>query len=225
MIEILSHIAMLATLNVAQICPATRALGPGKRFVIWVQGCPFNCLGCIAPDWIPIKLANLISVEQMAERILDVTDLEGITLSGGEPMLQAGALSELIHLLRASKDSLSAIAFSGFTLEQLRKKRAKDRAIDQLLSQLDVLIDGLYIGDLNVGKGLRGSRNQRVHFLSDRYVELREEFENGPRHIELHVSESELLLTGIPTAESLKAFQLAVEQLRGRIEQGWARGS
>ena len=119
------------TLNLAQVCPETRALGPGKRFAIWVQGCPFNCLGCIAPDWIPIKLSNLISVEQMAGRILAVNGLEGVTLSGGEPMLQAEALSELIQLVRASNHSLSAIAFSGFTLEQLRKKSAGDRAIDR----------------------------------------------------------------------------------------------
>jgi pyruvate-formate lyase-activating enzyme len=37
----------------AETCVGTRALGPGLRSAVWVQGCPFRCTGCIAPDWIP----------------------------------------------------------------------------------------------------------------------------------------------------------------------------
>lgn len=40
-------------INVAEICLGTRALGPGLRSALWVQGCPFRCPGCVAPDWIP----------------------------------------------------------------------------------------------------------------------------------------------------------------------------
>ena len=85
----------MTLLNVAEICPATRTLGPGQRFVIWVQGCCFNCRGCISPDWIPQKQANLVDPVRLANYILSIPSTEGLTISGGEPMLQAAALSEL----------------------------------------------------------------------------------------------------------------------------------
>lgn len=53
-------------------------------------------------------------------------------------------------------------------------------------------------------------------------MELKREFENDPRQIELNVLESEVLLAGIPTAESLKAFQLAIEQVRGTRQSSGA---
>jgi len=205
---------MPSTLNIAQICPETYALGPGKRFVVWVQGCPFDCAGCIAPEWIEIKEAARVEVGALAQAILSIRELEGITISGGEPMLQAEALGELICALRSEAPALSVIVFSGFTLTQLRAKCAEDRSLERLLNQIDVLIDGTYLGARNNGIGLRGSSNQRVHFLTGRYTHLKEEFEHGPRNVEIHVLNGELLLTGIPTPESLSAFEAAAKALR-----------
>ncbi len=59
----------MTLLNIAEICPATRTLGPGQRFVIWVQGCCFNCCGCISPEWIPQEVANLVEPTMLAQRI------------------------------------------------------------------------------------------------------------------------------------------------------------
>lgn len=207
---------MAETLNIAQICPATHALGPGKRFVIWVQGCPFNCPACIAPDWIPIKAAGIVSVQDLARRIIASEGLEGITISGGEPALQASGLARLLHDVKAQKPDLSAISFSGFTLEQLKKKAATDAGVAEFLNHLDVLIDGLYVKDLNDGLGLRGSSNQCIHFLTDRYTALKNSFESGLRQVEVHLLKNELLMVGVPTRKASEAFHSVAGEMRER---------
>src|SRR5512146_912679 len=93
-----------SVLNVAAICPTTRALGPGVRAVVWVQGCAFHCPGCIAPDWIPIRPARLVKPEALAEELLADPEVTGLTFSGGEPMLQASALARLARAARNMRD-------------------------------------------------------------------------------------------------------------------------
>jgi anaerobic ribonucleoside-triphosphate reductase activating protein len=208
---------MTETLNIAQICPETRVLGPGKRFVIWVQGCPFSCAECVAPNWIPIEINRLVSIDDLAERITGAQDLEGITLSGGEPMLQAEGLATLVRRVHKARPNLSVIAFSGFTLGQLRKRARLKPGIGELLDQLDVLIDGLYHADLNDDLGLRGSSNQRIRFLTARYRNRKAEFEHRSREIEIHALEKEMLMVGVPSAKSLKIFQSLPQQIAGRL--------
>jgi anaerobic ribonucleoside-triphosphate reductase activating protein len=110
----------LPLLNIAHICPETRALGPGLRAVVWVQGCCFNCPGCIAPEWINFRIAKLISPDSLAEKLLSNPNIEGLTFSGGEPMLQPAGLAKLAQIARKKKD-ISIICYTGFTLEQLIK--------------------------------------------------------------------------------------------------------
>lgn len=205
---------MANMLNIASICPATRALGPGRRFVIWVQGCPFSCAGCVSPDWIPIETANVVAIEELARRITADDALEGITISGGEPALQSRELASLLSAVKAVRPHLSAIAFSGFTLEHLQRKVADDEGVAEFLGHLDVLIDGLYVEALNDGMGLRGSSNQRVHFLTDRYAGREAEFTSGQRQVEVHLLKDELLMVGVPTREAFAAFLSAAGELR-----------
>ncbi len=205
---------MSEILNVAQVCPETSTLGPGRRFVLWVQGCPFSCKGCVSPAWIPIRPASAVPVEELARRVVAAEGLEGITISGGEPMLQAAGLARLLAAVREARPDFSAIAFTGFTLERLREMAAEDPGIGALLGRLDVLIDGLYERELDDGRGLRGSSNQRVHFLTGRYRALRDEFERGPRRVEMHLLAEELLLVGVPSAASLRAFRAVAARSR-----------
>jgi anaerobic ribonucleoside-triphosphate reductase activating protein len=181
-------------LNIAALCPSTKALGPGKRFVIWVQGCCFQCANCGSPEWSKRKRAILITPHDLAKEILNVPGLEGITISGGEPMLQATNLLKLVKIIRSERN-LSAICYTGFTLKELKEK--KDPEIDALLSEVDVLIDGLYIDSLNDNKGWRGSSNQEVHFLSGFYENQRAEFLTRRRDMEIHLFKSHYLMVGI----------------------------
>lgn len=195
-------------LNVAASWPRTRALGPGVRSVVWVQGCCFRCPGCIAPEWIPFRLARLVRPEELVEE-LPVEEIDGLTLSGGEPMMQAGGLARLVELARRRNPGLSVICYTGFTLEQLRSD-PPGPGVEDLLQVTDVLIDGLYIEALNDGLGLRGSRNQRVHFLTDR---LRgENFEDCPRRVEIYIQAGQALLVGVPSRSALQGFTQAVRQ-------------
>lgn len=181
-------------LNLAAHCSSSNVLGPGKRFIIWVQGCCFDCYNCGSPEWREIKDATLITPEDLSKKILKTQGIEGITISGGEPMLQVEGLLRLVELLH-KESPLSVICYTGFTLEELRRK--KDKKIDDFLSKIDVLIDGRYIDSLNDNKGLRGSTNQKIHFLSGLYRELEDEFLNRKRDMEIHLFKDHYLLVGI----------------------------
>jgi anaerobic ribonucleoside-triphosphate reductase activating protein len=193
----------MTLINLADFCAATRVLGPGLRFVLWVQGCCFRCPGCVSPDTIPQVTATLVEPRIVAQGILSNPQLEGITISGGEPMLQAPALSELFSLLRRERD-LSIICYTGFTLSQLKAKNDPD--IDTMLSYLDVLIDGLYIEAQNDNQGWRGSANQVVHFLTSRHLKDASLFTERKRDIELFLRNDNALMVGVPPLNFSRQF-------------------
>jgi anaerobic ribonucleoside-triphosphate reductase activating protein len=205
-------------LNVAATCSATRTLGPGLRAVAWVQGCFFRCPGCIAPGWIPIQPARLVRVEELADELLIHPGVTGITFSGGEPMLQPGSLARLARLVRTRRD-VDIICFTGFSLSHLRRTPPVP-GVQDLLDQVDVLIDGPYIEQLNDNKGLRGSSNQRIHYLSDRLKGI--DFENDLRKVEIQFHEEQMMLVGVPPAkfgESIHQVMDAVSKNESRLLQ------
>ena len=90
--------------------------------------------------------------------------IEGITISGGEPVLQINPLVEFLKLVRG-KSQLSVVLFSGLTIDEIRHKIAGP----ELLVLLDILIDGPFVREKKIGNSLRGSLNQSICFLSKRY--------------------------------------------------------
>ncbi|MCA9706513.1 MAG: radical SAM protein [Myxococcales bacterium] len=82
-------------LNLARTLPKSAANGPGERFVVWVQGCPLACPGCWNPDTWSFAPRRVVEVAAMAEEILAVSGIEGVTFTGGEPFMQAHALAAL----------------------------------------------------------------------------------------------------------------------------------
>jgi anaerobic ribonucleoside-triphosphate reductase activating protein len=189
-------------LNIAAMAGCTQALGPGMRTVVWVQGCPLNCRGCLAPDWIPFVPATLRTPEQILES-LDLDRISGMTFSGGEPMSQAGGLAALARLVRQKKD-LDLICFTGYRYERLLKD-PPNAGVSELLAEVDVLIDGPFIQSLNDSVGLRGSSNQRVIHLTTRLKDY--DFESSTRKIEINVSDGELAFIGVPTPGILSAIR------------------
>lgn len=181
-------------MNVAAICPATKALGPGTRFVVWVQGCCFSCENCGSPDWREEREAMRMPPAELAARVLATPEIEGLTISGGEPMLQAGNLCEAVRIIRQQRE-ISVICYTGFTLEALKAK--EDTAINSFIATIDVLIDGPYVDTLNDNAGWRGSSNQRVHFLTGLYQDRSEDFLNRRRDIEIHLLGKHYLMVGI----------------------------
>ena len=141
-------------------------LGPGRRAVIWVQGCPFACRNCIVPESWNADGGELVSVAELADWVRTQHDIEGLTLSGGEPMTQAGALTELVRQVRAKRD-LGVVCYTGYTHEHLYAHGTPDQRL--LLSQIDLLIDGVYLEQRHADLLWRGSANQRLLCLSERY--------------------------------------------------------
>ncbi len=205
-------------LNVAATSTATRALGPGLRAVVWVQGCFFRCPGCIAPDWIPLQPARLIKVEALADELLANPAVTVLTFSGGEPMLQAAGLSRLARLVRSRRE-LNIICFTGFTLSLL-KHIPPGPGVDDLLEQVDVLIDGPYIEQLNDNRGLRGSSNQQIYYLTDRLKGV--DLQTAPRAAEVKIEDGAAVLIGVPPKGLGEAFNRAADRasgLKGRLLQ------
>lgn len=186
-------------LNIAELYPATKVLGPGKRFVLWMQGCRKKCENCGSPEWRIIKPATIMTPEEVSILILKTNEIEGITLSGGEPILQAEGLVRLIELVKKKRD-LSVICFTGYTLEEL--KECNNTAIHKLIHLLDVLIDGPYTDELNDNKGLRGSNNQNIHFLTPRYRDKEKKFYNWPREREIVIKDQYDLHIGIESSKN-----------------------
>ena len=151
-------------------------LGPGLRAVIWVQGCPLRCRGCLAPETLPTETGAQRSASELAGWLAGLTDIEGVTFSGGEPFAQADGLAELLDKVRSTRPQLSAMSYSGFRLETLRRGTLGQRA---LLDRLDLLIDGPYQAPKHANLRWRGSANQRLIALTPRYREVLAEPDTG----------------------------------------------
>ncbi len=152
-------------LNIMGLVHESAVNGPGRRAVVWVQGCQRECGGCFNPqswDFVPNQI---VAVESLAAAILANPRNEGVTFSGGEPFWQAKALAELARLLKAK--GLNVMSFTGFTLAELRSPAAPPHS-QELLAELDILIDGPYVQSLAINSpdSLVSSRNQRVHVFN-----------------------------------------------------------
>ncbi|MFC6880239.1 4Fe-4S single cluster domain-containing protein [Actinomadura yumaensis] len=195
----------MAVLNVAETCVGTRALGPGRRSVVWVRGCPFRCPGCLAPEWIPDVPGRPVAPGALAAELLADPEVTGLTFSGGEPMAQAEGLAEVARRARAERPGLSLICFTGYRLETLRR-RPPNEGVASLLAETDVLIDGRYVASRNDDRGLRGSSNQRVHHLTGRLRGADAELNGGPRRVEIRVRDAETLFVGVPSRALAAAY-------------------
>lgn len=199
-------------LKISHVERSTRLLGPFDRFVIWVHGCCFDCAGCLAENTKNGSYQEL-SAPRLAREILD-SGCEGITISGGEPFLQAPALVCLIEAVRRERD-VGVIVYSGFTLEELRADEEKA----PLLYVIDVLIDGRYVQELDVGRPYIGSSNQRIHYLSPRYAEVGPAYyvPAGKRRAEIKFTNDQVVLIGVPSKNVLRIWE-DVKEKSGGIE-------
>ena len=146
-----------------------RVLGPGRRAVIWLQGCPRRCSGCITPHAWDASGGTATHVEELARWILAFDGIEGVTFSGGEPMIQAEGLTVLVERLREERD-LGVVCYTGYTIEHLRTGGTP--AQKRLLSHIDLLIDGPYQEPLHADLLWRASSNQRLLPLTSRYAPI-----------------------------------------------------
>ena len=202
---------MEQTIRLHNMVLHTKVLGPGNRAAIWLQGCKKHCKGCMAPDSRPLDGGKIVPISAIIAELSKLTDIEGVTVSGGEPFLQAEALCGLLVAIR-KQFNLGVIIYSGYTLAELRA--LNDQWIDNILdSYADILIDGEYIDELNDGAALKGSSNQKVNFLTSRYLPYAELYKSNVRNTEVMATSKDLFFVGIPAKETLQQWTTVADHL------------
>ncbi len=145
------------------------ANGTGVRVSLFVSGCTHRCRGCFNPETWDFKNGQPFT-EETENELLDLLApdyIEGLTLLGGEPMEPENqrALLPFLRRVRAAYPHKSIWCYTGYTYERdlLAPSRARCEATDEMLSLIDILVDGEFIeSEKDISLAFRGSRNQRI---------------------------------------------------------------
>ena len=152
-------------IRIYDLIEKSRANGPGIRFAIYFQGCQFKCLGCINPQTHDINAGLLTSTEAIIEAIYNRKDeIEGVTFTGGEPLLQLKPLFEICRTVK--KWNLTVLLSTGFETEELEKQ---PNLFSILTQNFDVIISGRFHHKEYIGTGMVGSANKRIILNSTKY--------------------------------------------------------
>lgn len=138
-----------------------------------------------------------MEVRELADLILSLKGIEGVTISGGEPLQQADGILELLELLKKESE-LSTLIFSGFDRQEIERFPFAQR----LYSLVDAIIAGRFREELRVATGLLGSSNQEIILCSTRYNHS--DFEEiAPLELLINADGS-ITLTGVDPPEFIK---------------------
>lgn len=133
--------------------------GPGIRLTVFTQGCPHDCPGCHNLQTHDYQGGYIGDTDLILSALAENPLLDGLTLSGGEPLDQPLACKEIAH--GAKKLGLNVWAYTGYLWEDILKKR--DPLILGLLEQIDVLVDGPFqMNQRSLELLFCGSKNQRI---------------------------------------------------------------
>lgn len=149
------------TVRLAGLTPESVVDGLGLRFVVWAQGCRHHCPGCHSPHTWDFAGGRLCDMDEIIDQIARNPLLKGVTLSGGDPLEQAGKFAYLAGEIK--KRGLDVWCYTGYTFEQIVQDMAGREGWREFLEHIDVLVDGRFEQeqrDLNLA--FRGSRNQRI---------------------------------------------------------------
>ena len=146
-------------IRLAGIVPESIVDGPGYRLAVFVQGCPHACPGCHNPKTHDFAGGYLSDTDQIIAQMGKNPLVRGVTLTGGEPMMQAEALCEVASAAKAT--GMNVWCYTGYTLETLQRENNPARM--RLLEHVDVLVDGPYIAhERSLELNFCGSKNQRL---------------------------------------------------------------
>lgn len=135
--------------------------GEGIRAVIWTQGCPHHCPGCHNPETHSFTSGYVVDTSDIKEQIKKLSFHTGITLSGGDPLIQVEACLEIARY--AKELGLDVWCYTGFTFEELITATKTKPVIKEFLNCIDVLVDGKFkVEEKTYDAIFRGSRNQRI---------------------------------------------------------------
>ena len=201
-------------IRVAEWIPSTRAEGPGQRCAIWFQGCPIRCPECCNPELFPDRGGTLLSESQVRDRLIEAVSQgsEGITLLGGEPLAQPEAATGIAETAREL--DLSVMLFTGWYLRELESGISEGLDLRRLLATIDILVEGRFdASQPETERRWIGSKNQSIHFLSNRYSPDDPDWRQ-PNTVEIRWVGGELLVNGFPVKDT--PLGRAIELQRNR---------
>ena len=162
------------TLRLAGIEEESIVDGPGIRLTIFTQGCTRKCKGCHNPKTHPLDKGEFYSINQILDLYKKNPLYQGITFSGGEPFIHRQILIYLAKEIKKLKGDI--VCYTGYTYEELLDWAdiANDYTILDLLSLIDILIDGEFIEEQkSLELKFRGSENQRILYLKENSYRLK----------------------------------------------------
>lgn len=180
-------------ISVERIYYPVKVLGPGNRVGIWMKGCNKNCDGCISPEMRTYDKAKEIDIEDIIKMILSIPgQIDGVTISGGEPFLNSRVLYELVSKLKEITDDV--LIFSGYTYDELISRN--DKYVNQIFNMISAIIDGPFIKELHSNTGLKGSSNQKIIVFNnfDRYANI----DFTERELQVVAANERIITIGIP---------------------------
>ena len=185
-------------------------LGPGKRIGIWTSGCTHGCKNCMTEEYWAFDNKKVLNISDFIEKIGPfLEECEGVTISGGDPFMQPDLWKYLVILRELGiKDIL---VYTGYTHQQLID--FKSHTINVALKNIDVLIDGLYIDELNDNQPLRGSSNQKIIYLNNSMEEKYKEYLKNTRKLQIEVVNDYVYHYGIPNKNVIKKIAQAIKKI------------
>jgi anaerobic ribonucleoside-triphosphate reductase activating protein len=186
---------------------STSSNGPGRRAGVWFAGCSLKCHGCWNAETHRHGGGKYVTVEDLAQQILSIDGIEGVTFSGGEPIQQAPSLARLVERLKTARPDFSIGMYTGYTEKELDEGSFEWHVSPMVFPGSPILwkiikrhLDFAVMGRYNQLQrtselSLRGSANQKVVFFSDRYNEA----SLKPQYVEITIAPGGVTkLTGFP---------------------------
>ena len=181
-------------MEIDRIVYPVKALGPGSRVALWTVGCSIRCAGCSNPElWNKSQGKNIDInlIYKMIAQIAEQKPVDGITISGGEPLDQAPELLDLLARLENLTDDV--LIYTGYNLSEI-----PESVHLRLLPLVTCIVCGPYVDDLNDGKcALRGSNNQQIILTKDSAANRYDEYLAAGRRFQNLVWSDEIMSIGL----------------------------
>lgn len=198
---------MIEYVNIGKILAPVYCLGAGKRVVIWTQGCKQRCPSCISPEFQAMDMGYFYPKETLVSKLrflIRNLELTGMSISGGEPMLQWQNLREVVLTLKQEFADLDVLVYTGYVFGKKNKELIfpTGEKVSIQTDWLDILIDGEFRRLETGERFLRGSKNQRIRFLSRLGVERFYPYykaNKGKRLMQIFEDEDGIFLAGVPS--------------------------
>ena len=183
---------------IARIIYPITTLGPGNRLVIWTVGCSKHCYNCANPELFSFDKSKEISVKTLNEKInyiLENYSVDGVTITGGDPLEQREELFELLMLIKPNIQDL--LLYTGYTIAELSKMLTEDD-LTFFKEHVSVLIDGQYMEELNDNQvPLRGSANQTINYFDQSLKGIYEQYLEKGRSVQNVYNDDMVISVGI----------------------------